>query len=278
MLIEEVRAVTGMTYPEITHALFVEGYPKNPNGKEVDRDRAEEYTLPLSHPRSRTPGFDELQLLENDVAYVLERPAHTLVITDRNIPDNAEDPAMQFISVPRKGIDWRRERRRRKVDPDSLEVAYAADWPTYGALVEVGLAELFKWQYGYLWKRGHFARSMYAIPDQCDIDTWLQQRVDRLELVFNGLTHLMLADHRQQNFPAEIFDMLWAIPTSPDELCLYLRTFGPRGVHRWRHLAESFLEKRISAGILPEIWGKNGQSQATTGKEIPRRFKQLAVI
>lgn len=64
MLIEEVRAVTGMTYPEITHALFVEGYPKNPNGKEVDRDRAEEYTLPLSHPRSRTPGFDELQLLE----------------------------------------------------------------------------------------------------------------------------------------------------------------------------------------------------------------------
>jgi len=273
MLIEEVRAVTGMNYREITHALFVEGYPQDADATTVDPDRAREYTLPLTHYRARVPKFDQLQTLENDVAYLLKRPAHTLVIADLGLLDREPDEFGQFVAVPRAGLSW----NRRKGPLDNLVITYASTWPPYGELVEAGLVDLFKWQYGWFWEQGLFQRGSHGFPDTFPIETLLEQRIRRLEIAFEGLSYLLHRKPRGHPVPEDLANALEALKVSDEELRLFCIAWGPQGLHRWRDLSEATLARccptpNVNPVLLPEFCRKPTEIDRNAGHSKERKF------
>lgn len=271
MLIEEVRAVTGMNYREITHALFVEGYPQDADATTVDPDRAREYTLPLTHYRARVPKFDQLQTLENDVAYLLKRPAQTLVIADFGQLDEESEEFSQFVAVPQAGLSW----KSRKGSPDNLAITYASTWPTYGELVEAGLVDLFKWQYGWLWEQGMFQRGSHGFPDAFSIETLLEQRIRRLEVAFEGLSYLLHRKRGGHPVQEDLVNALEALKVSDEELRLFCVAWGPRGLHRWRHLSEATLARcypNVNPVLLPEFCRKPAEIDGNVGHSKERKF------
>lgn len=257
MLIEEVRAITGMNYREITHALFVEGYPQDADATSVDPDRAQEYTLPLTHHRARVPKFDQLQTLENDVAYLLKRPAQTLIVEDFGLANKDPHRFSHFVAVPQAALSW----KSRDWRPDNLAITYSSKWPTYGELVQAGLAPLFRWQYGCLWEAGHFQRASCGFPDALPIETLLEQRVYRLALVFEGLSYLLHRSSAELPVSKDFLNALWTMKLSEEELRLYCIAWGPEGLDRWRGLAETTLAtcgavSNADLKFLPEICRK----------------------
>jgi hypothetical protein len=226
--------------------LFVEGYPDHPEGKTVDPDRAREYTLPLTHRRARVPKFAELQTLENDVAYLLKRPAHELVVEDLESIHTEFD---LFLTIPKAGISWRRQNDR---SPDSLAIAYAWGWPTHGEVVEVALTELFTWQYGYLWTESSPARAKFNFPEGLPIETLLEHRVRRLTQTYYrlaGYLHAMCPGRTHINVAPD--ELLEGIQISEQELQLFLIAWGPRGLYRWRSLTATTIA-RASAQLRPD--------------------------
>jgi hypothetical protein len=278
MLIEEVRAVTGMNYREITHALFVEGYPLDADATSVDPDRAWEYTLPLTHYRARVPKFDQLQILENDVAYLLKRPAQTLVIEDLGVLSKHPHNFSAFITVPRENLSW----KGRDWCPDTLAITYSSHWPTYGDLVQAGLEPLFRWQYGYLWEQGDFQRASFGFPDTDTIETLIEQRMRRLALLFEGLTYLLHCDRYKHSVSADFLNALETIAVSEDELRLYCIAWGPKGLHRWRALDEEKLTRLraiedLNIMHVPEICRKTAETKGNFGHSVEMKFLDKSI-
>jgi hypothetical protein len=148
-----------------------------------------------------------------------------------------------------------------------LAITYSSNWPTYGELVQAGLDPLFRWQYGCLWEEGNFQRASFGFPETHAIETLLEQRVHRLTLVFEGLTHLLHRKRIGRTVSTDFLNALGTITVSEDELRLYCNAWGPRGLHRWRDLADTMLTQcctveDLDITFLPEICRKfagNGQ-------------------
>ena len=162
MLIEEVKDITGLTYPQIDEALELS------NGQAI---RYSEFSKGRENPHA--PHAAGIQRLENSVARLLRRTAHVVVVENNAKigPGGFEQP--DFIEgTPGDDLNLR------AYSATDFQLGYDGGWPTYRSLkadpttifcyyppihelVAQGLhddwpemLQIYSWQWGVLWDRG----------------------------------------------------------------------------------------------------------------------------
>lgn len=133
-LMKELAHVGGLdTSAKRLDALMTVGWNDGRAGEldEKDFNRYNKYPL---RPKARVLSTKKLQILENAVAAILKRPAHTLMLID-----NARQKTFPLAARLPKDTEWHH-----------LEVIYEDDWPTWRRL-EGSLYETYQWQYGIDW-------------------------------------------------------------------------------------------------------------------------------
>ncbi|PLZ00197.1 hypothetical protein CY652_22395 [Burkholderia sp. WAC0059] len=222
MLIEEARDISGLSYEKLNERLPLES------------GDAQRYAIGMRGKKARAPSLDRIQELENKVARLLKRPAHTVVIED----NSQLTPTSLFIDlavdVPKAGVSWSRYQAH------TLQFGYQDDWPTYRRLkymppiAGIRLLDLYAWQYGSLWEKGFFKREDFDLPNDKPLETALQKKVDDLCYA------------RRLSYQLGVFDDIFEME----------QTLGMD--HREiRQVFDKFVEEVLqAAGILPEHWGK----------------------
>lgn len=164
MLMEEARDVGGFTFAELDALLNVE-----------------DGTTSRYSQRKRAPNAEDIQDLENKVARLLKRPAHTVVIENNGFAVAGEIASLEF-GVPDKALNLR------DTPAYLLQLGYDADWPTYRRLKYSpprdgrSLLSVYAWQWGILWDRGALAepwtREALGIAPDTPVEAFLPRMVE----------------------------------------------------------------------------------------------------
>ncbi|WP_439670861.1 hypothetical protein [Cupriavidus necator] len=186
MLIEEARDFTGLTFEQLDEALEL---------KEGEAIRYSRYPIERG---TRAPNADDIQDLEDRVARLLKRPAHTVVV-ENNAVLNADPYADPVIGEPRSGMNLR------DLDATDVQLGYEGDWPTYRRLKYspptrgVRVLDLYLWQWGILWDKGvlPWSREALGLPQSTPVEEFLPALVQEVKRqrqeVFADLQHLQHA-------------------------------------------------------------------------------------
>lgn len=184
MLIEEARDITGLSYERLDEALGL------PHGQAIRYSRYNK-----GGGDTRAPQAAGIQELENRVAKLLGRMAHTLVVENNAEigPGGFHQPGF-VAGHPEENLNLR------EYKVDDFQIGYAGDWPTYRRLKnEPGtlfreflpihnlvdraahdawpeMLKLYAWQWGVLWDRGlpWLRREAVGVPANTPVDAFLQ--------------------------------------------------------------------------------------------------------
>jgi hypothetical protein len=162
VLIEEARDITGFSYERLDEALGL------PQGQSIRYSRYNK-----GGGATRAPQAAGIQELENRVAKLLGRLAHTVVVENNaKIADGGFNQEGFVAGCPKENLDLR------EYKADDFQLGYEGDWPTYRRLkydpsmlfceqflihklVDLGMHDawpemlkLYSWQWGVLWDRG----------------------------------------------------------------------------------------------------------------------------
>lgn len=188
MLIEEARDFTGLTFEQLDEALEL---------KEGEAIRYSRYPIERG---TRAPNADDIQDLENRVASLLKRSAHTIVV-ENNAVLNADPYADPVIGAPHSGMNLR------DLDATDIQLGYEDDWPTYRRLKYspplegVRPLDLYLWQWGILWDKGllpePWTRGALGLPQSTPVEEFLPDLVQNAKRqrreMFADLQHLQRA-------------------------------------------------------------------------------------
>ncbi|AHE35033.1 hypothetical protein [Burkholderia pseudomallei] len=113
--------------------------------------------------KTRAPQVAWIQELENRVAKLLKRTAHTVIVENNLIREEMGIPSE--LTNPRD------------FSGDNFQLGYEGDWPTYRRLIcpEPDLIEMYYWQWGVLWDRGLplLSREEWGVPADSPIEPFV---------------------------------------------------------------------------------------------------------
>lgn len=129
MLVEEAKEISGLPFQQLDEAM---GYEHGSMSRYAGKKRA--------------PQPAGIQRLENDVARLLKRIPHQIVV-------RYEDPhAIDTVEILLSGLGpTGPDLNFRQLNPQHLQLAYAGDWPTYHRLKDANVTAEYMWQWGVLW-------------------------------------------------------------------------------------------------------------------------------
>lgn len=131
MLIEEARDITGLSFEDLDVAL--------------DLSDGEALRYFIGGQKGRGSKADKIQNLENDVAALVGRPAHKVVVEANALLDLADQEKDVAVATPDKGLKLP---DAEKID---IQLGYEGDWPTYRRLKSLK-HEVLLLAYGWQWK------------------------------------------------------------------------------------------------------------------------------
>lgn len=156
ILIEEARALSGLSYPALDEALGLE------NGQSY------RYSLYPRTKKTRSPQAASIQTLENRVAKLLKRRAHRLVIQNNAAIRQGQNGSGGSPATP-VGLD--------DIAHTDLQIGYEHDWPTFRRLKGRLVMEHYLWQWGILWDTGRlpypWSRELFGIPADMPVEAFL---------------------------------------------------------------------------------------------------------
>lgn len=156
MLIDEARTLTGSTYAELDALL------------DLPEGQCYRYSLYPRTKKTRSPQAASVQNLENRVARLLKRRAHTILVQNNKA---ARPQGDETLSVPgdQDGLG--------DVDGSDLQLVYEHDWPTFRRLKDKAAMSHYLWQWGILWDRGTvplpWSRELFNLPADMPIEQFL---------------------------------------------------------------------------------------------------------
>ena len=191
MLIEEAMDLTGLPKSKVAEAMG------------LSDDQVNRYTRLPGMKNSRAPQAAAVQQLENRVAKLLKRTAHTVVVQN-NSKVGSSNAYFSDSVEGRPGDDL----NLRQFDMGSFQLSYEGDWPTYRQLKtfrawrtgSVDMKSLvtrrasyeewpemlrfYAWQWGILWERGvpWLSRENFGIDTNAKLETFLPAMTERAKL------------------------------------------------------------------------------------------------
>lgn len=192
VLIEEARDITGFSYERLDEALGLR------LGQSIRYSR---YNKGGSD--SRAPQAAGIQELENRVAKLLGRLAHTVVVENNSkITEGGFHQAGFFAGHPEENLNLR------EYKANDFQLGYEVDWPTYRRLkydpstlfcafppihelVDKGthdawpeMLKLYAWQWGALWDRGlpWLDRESIGVPGGTPVGAFLHLYAEKAKL------------------------------------------------------------------------------------------------
>jgi len=187
MLIEEALDISGLPKAKLAEALG------------ITDDQVIRYTRLPGIKSSRAPQAAAVQQLENRVAKLLKRTAHT-VIVQNNSKLKGENTYFTETIEGRPGDDL----NLRDFDLGSYQLDYEGDWPTYRRLKNFKIwnsrsesiqslikrratydewpemLRLYAWQWGILWERGvpWLKREAFGVKYDAKIESFLPEMTE----------------------------------------------------------------------------------------------------
>lgn len=231
MLIEEASDISGMSFSQLDEKLDI------PDGQSY------RYSLYPMRSKTRAPQAGGIQGLENRVAKLLKRSAHTIVVLNNAELTNTENIYLAD-TVEGKPSD---ELNLREFDGALFEFGYEGDWPTYRHLkLRPENLRFYAWQWGILWDKDSSlcSREAWGIHPSTSVESFLP------ELTLKIMRERELISLLQKTSSGRRIEAYWknALTTIRDNAILdeiYARVL----------LAAEATEKLIKcdpAGILPE--------------------------
>ena len=191
MLIEEALDLSGLPKARLAEALG------------ITDDQVIRYTRLPGIKSSRAPQAAAVQQLENRVAKLLKRTAHTVVVQNNSKFSNSNTYFSDSVKG-RPGDDL----NLRQFDMGSFQLGYEGDWPTYRQLktfrawktgsVDVKslvkrhasyeewpeMLRFYAWQWGILWERGvpWLSRENFGIDTNTKLEIFLPVMTERAKL------------------------------------------------------------------------------------------------
>ena len=191
MLIEEAMDLSGLPKSKIAEAMG------------LSDDQVNRYTRLPGMKNSRAPQAAAVQQLENRVAKLLKRTAHTVVVHNNSKLDSSNAYFSDSVEG-RPGDDL----NLRQFDMGSFQLGYEGDWPTYRQLktfrawttgsVDVKslvkkhasyeewpeMLRFYAWQWGILWERGvpWLSRENFGIDTNAKLEIFLPAMTERAKL------------------------------------------------------------------------------------------------
>lgn len=157
VLIDEARTFTGLSYPDLDHALGLE------------EGQSYRYSLYPRTGKTRAPQAASIQQLENRVAKLLKRHAYRLVIQNNKAAVRGDNEVIGGPGerVDLSGLAW-----------SDLEIAYEHDWPTFRRLKRrPATMHHYLWQWGVLWDKGlvphPWSREVFGLPADMPVEAFL---------------------------------------------------------------------------------------------------------
>lgn len=204
MLIEEASDLSGLPKSKLAEAMG------------LSDDQVRRYTRLPGMKNSRAPQAAAVQQLENRVAKLLKRSAHTVVVENNTKLGGSEAYFSESVEG-RPGDDL----NLREFDLGSFQLGYEGDWPTYRRLKthrawatgSVDVKSLVKnraaferwpemlrsyaWQWGILWERGvpWLSREAFGVAADATLETFLPELTARAKqdrravAVVGGFSH-----------------------------------------------------------------------------------------
>lgn len=195
--------------------------------------------------KARAPQAASIQTLENKVATLLGRQAHTVAI--------AHKPSGKLLARPTAGLNLR------EFDASELELVYEDGWPTFSHLTgedpSLGPAHyLYWWQWGVLWEQGHplFSRSEFGLGQSEPIDGFAMRLVERARK--NGGAFSRLVDTEYHWTRSEVFEFHLG-PATDNKREEELRASEESRLHAWIRANFGVVSRRNPAGNLPDLAG-----------------------
>ena len=156
MLIDEARTLTGCSYAELDALL------------DLPEGQCYRYSLYPRTKKTRSPQAASVQNLENRVARLLKRRAHTVLVQNNKAAHPCGDetsgaPGDQASLGEITGSDF--------------QLVYEHDWPTFRRLKDKAVMSHYLWQWGILWDRGAvplpWSRELFNLPADMPVELFL---------------------------------------------------------------------------------------------------------
>ncbi|MCS6473749.1 hypothetical protein NYD60_16405 [Burkholderia thailandensis] len=186
-------------------------------------DKATRYRRFTPDCMARAPQAASIQALENKVASLLGRQAHTVEI--------AHKPSGKLLARPTAGLNLR------MFDASELELVYGDGWPTFSQLTgedpSLGPTHyLYWWQWGVLWERGHplFSRSEFGLGPNEPVDGFAARLIERATKNRAAFSQLVDAEYHWTR--SEVFEFHLG-PFSDDKRRDELRAAEDSRLHSW---------------------------------------------
>lgn len=167
MLIEEARDISGMSFSQLDEKLDI------PEGQSY------RYSLYPMRSKTRAPQAGGIQGLENRVAKLLKRSAHTIVVLNNAKLINTENIFL-VDTIERKPSE---ELNLREFDGALFELGYEGDWPTYRHLkLRPENLRFYAWQWGIRWDKDSpwCSREAWGIHPSAPIESFWPELTSKI--------------------------------------------------------------------------------------------------